>query len=242
MSKIFPSKDIAENKLLILYILDKINMPVGSIELTNYILEERLMGFIDFQQYVHELADDNYIKTYSAGGITQYSVTDGGAALIKDMVDLLPGTEKNRVNRTVGKQKRRTINARSVTADYTPDNEKCGVVHLKMIEGEHVLLELNIATASKEEALLICKNWREKTSEVFTGIYELLLCQNETHKTGKARSRAYEKTPQKKGRQRIKRRSGSARQGRQRIKRRGDNMRHKAEETASLAAGRKRSP
>lgn len=179
MEKIYPSKDVAENKLLILYILDKINIAVKSIDLTNYILEEKLMGFIDFQQLVHELINDNLVEAGGAGGVTLYSLTAGGTEMIKGMSDMLPRTERNRVNRTVGKQRRRVINTRSVTADYTPDDERSGVVRVTLAEGDLVLFDLSVATASKEEARLICRNWKEKTPEIFTGIYELLLRQPE---------------------------------------------------------------
>jgi len=83
--------------------------------------------------------------------------------------------EKNRIDRTIHKFNRHIINERSVVADYTPEDEHNSIVRLELNEGGFVALDLRIATASKEEARLICNNWKTRTAEIYSAIVELLL-------------------------------------------------------------------
>ena len=188
MSKIYPSKDVAENKLLILYILGRLKTAVKSVELTDYILGERLMEYIDLQQHIHELAEDSLIGAASDGGYTMYAIAEDGKAVLADMSDMLPMTEKNRVNRTIGRLIRGIINARSVAADnvteagargvaadYTPEDENRSVVRVELNEAGTPLMALEVAVASKEEARRMCANWKSNAAEIYAGIVGLLL-------------------------------------------------------------------
>jgi hypothetical protein len=175
MEKLAASRDVAEIKLLILYILDKLGMPVGNIELTKYMLEERLMGFITFQQRVNELIASNHILKDMDGGGAHYVITPSGKDPLSEMSDLIPNTEKNRVDRTIRRFSGETKNTRSINADYTPDDEHSGIVRIEMNEGDLALINLEIAAASKEEARIICNNWKTHTAEIYAGIVDLLL-------------------------------------------------------------------
>ena len=175
LERIAESKDVAEHKLLILYILSKLKISIASIELTNYILEERLMSFITFQQRIHELIATNHIRSDAVDGSTKYMITGNGTDLISKMTDLLPLTEKHRVDRTIPILYRRAINARSVKAVYVPEDENRGVVRIELSEGELLLLRLEVATASKQEARMICDNWKSRAADIYARILEQLL-------------------------------------------------------------------
>ena len=185
MEKLLKSKDAAAVKLLILYMLHKINNAINSIELTNYIIEERLISFIEFQQRINELIASNHLAVFSDSGVKNYKITGDGIALLSEMNDLIPRTEKNRVDRTVYKLRRNLINSRSVSAEYIPENEHSGYVRLKLTEGELSMLEVNIAIASKKEARSICKNWKANTVKLYAGIVELLLESTEDEDGGR---------------------------------------------------------
>jgi hypothetical protein len=175
MEKISKSKDVAEDKLLILYVLGKMKAAVSSIELTNYVLEERLMSFVMFRQRINELISANHIDSVSADGVTLYNITARGSKLLSQMSDVLARTEKNRVDRTVRRLYRISIDGRAATALYTPDDERSGTVRVELNEGGVKLLSLEIATASREESELICGNWKTRTAEIYADIFDLLL-------------------------------------------------------------------
>jgi predicted transcriptional regulator len=175
MEKISSSKDIAENKLLIIFILEKLNIAVDSIALTNYVLEQRLMDYMAYQQLINELINSSHIAGSMTDGHILYSITEKGIELLSVMSGLLPETEKNRVDRTYRTLRRHTLNERAVKAGYTPEDEQKGFVRIELSEGDISMLNLKIATASKAEALAMCKNWKAYAPEIYASIVRLLL-------------------------------------------------------------------
>ena len=177
MERLSTSRDAAEQKLLILYILSKLSMDISGIELTNYVLRERLMEYLPFQQYVHELVLAGRLSksAHDGGGGNYYAISQAGIALLSGMGDLLPQTEKNRVDRTIAALNRMVIDERSVFADYTPIDEHNGVVCIHLMEGGKYAIKAEIAAASRDEARMMCAHWKERTTEIYEGIINLLL-------------------------------------------------------------------
>ncbi len=62
MNSLGSSSEIVQNKLIIMYIMDKLNMPVSNNDLTTLVLETRLMNYFVFQQCFNELLDGMHIK------------------------------------------------------------------------------------------------------------------------------------------------------------------------------------
>jgi len=175
MEKLSSSKEVAENKLLILYILDKIKIDAGGVDLTDYVLGQRLMNFFSFQQYLNELIQSGHVEKLETDGKARYAAAAKGSELLSLMSGLLPETEKNRIDRTFKKLHRRTLNERAVTAEYTPDDEHTGVVRIELNEGDFSLLSMRIATASKADAVAMCRNWKAGAPEIYAEIINLLL-------------------------------------------------------------------
>jgi hypothetical protein len=54
--------ELAENKLLLLYIFCEIGMPVSNSHITQIILENNLINYFSLQQYLSELIDSGFIN------------------------------------------------------------------------------------------------------------------------------------------------------------------------------------
>ena len=55
---------LADNKLLILYILQKIGHPISYKELLELVISISDMNYFDFQQFLQDLLDDRFILKY----------------------------------------------------------------------------------------------------------------------------------------------------------------------------------
>ena len=45
------NRELAENKLILLYIVDKLNMPVSNLQLTKIVMENKLMNYFIFSNF-----------------------------------------------------------------------------------------------------------------------------------------------------------------------------------------------
>ena len=173
MERLEKSKSVAENKLILLYILSILNEGVSNTTLTSMVLEGHYMDYFTLQQYLNELVVEGYISVDERRK-SFYVISTKGTELLNSMTDLLPAGEKNRIDRTIGPIKKSIKNSSAVSADYTPYDENRCAVNLKIEENGLCVLSVEVATGSKDDARLICKNWEENTSEIYAKIIEIL--------------------------------------------------------------------
>ena len=65
------NETLAENKVLILYILNKIDTPVSNNELLQLVLSIEDMNYFYFQQFILDLLENKYIEEYIWSNISQ---------------------------------------------------------------------------------------------------------------------------------------------------------------------------
>jgi predicted transcriptional regulator len=55
------TQELAENKLLLLYIINKINIPISNAYITEIVLENNLLNYFHLQQYLSELVASEFL-------------------------------------------------------------------------------------------------------------------------------------------------------------------------------------
>ena len=56
------SAELAENKLLVLYVIKSLKQPISNTQLTEIILENNFINYFTLQQYISELEYSNFVK------------------------------------------------------------------------------------------------------------------------------------------------------------------------------------
>ena len=69
------NETLAENKILILYILDKLYAPIDNSNLYRIILSSQDMNYFYYQQFLLDLIQLNYIKGYKKDTKDFYEIT-----------------------------------------------------------------------------------------------------------------------------------------------------------------------
>jgi hypothetical protein len=80
MNSLGSSNEIVQNKLIIMYIIDRLNIPVGNNAITRLVLETRLMNYFVFQQCFNELLEGKLLLPFPdhMGGQSAKSTTSPG--------------------------------------------------------------------------------------------------------------------------------------------------------------------
>ena len=85
---------LAENKVLILYVLDQANKPLTNDVLYKIVLAAVNMNYFYFQQFILDLINVGYIFTFQKEDQTLYQITESGQRTLDLTLDLLPGIIK----------------------------------------------------------------------------------------------------------------------------------------------------
>ena len=56
------SAELAENKLLVLYVIKSLKQPISNTQLTEIILENNFINYFTLQQYISELEYSDFVK------------------------------------------------------------------------------------------------------------------------------------------------------------------------------------
>ena len=87
------NETLAQNKVLILYILNTVNKPVNNDELLQLVLSITDMNYFYFQQFLLDLIENKYIENYHPEDSSEslYRITNSGIEALNLTQELVPG-------------------------------------------------------------------------------------------------------------------------------------------------------
>ena len=166
---------LAENKVLILYILSKINKDIAESSLFKIISSINDINYFYFGQTLNDLAQTRLVDSYTKDKDTIYRITSEGKNALSLTKDLLPGIIKLKAD-NIFKQELSSIEEESsVVAEYTPKNENDYKLKCKIVENNETIFEVSTFAGSRENAKKIVNNWNKNANNIFPKILDLLL-------------------------------------------------------------------
>lgn len=167
---------LADNKLLILYILKKVNHPISYKELLELVISISDMNYFDFQQFLQDLLDDKFIlkKNINNNDEEIIELTTEGNNALELTIDMLPGIIKLKVDSSFKEQYNKIKDELSVYAKYTPISETNFTVNCKIIENSQTIFNIETFAASCEQARDIVNNWNTNAEKIYPSILKIL--------------------------------------------------------------------
>ncbi len=168
------SETLAENKVLILYVLQLVNRPVSNDTLYSIVNTAENMNYFYFQQFLLDLKDAKYINTYKNEVQEVIEITDEGKKTLDLTMDLLPGIVKLKADTNYKSNIEKFNNAESITAEFTPKSEKEYEVECKIIENGEIVFDIKTLAYSREQAQDIIDNWKKNATNLYPSILNAL--------------------------------------------------------------------
>lgn len=168
-------------KLMILYILDRVNYPLTNAQLTNFILEKEYTNYFNIQKAISELIDDELISFVTIRNSTLYQITDSGNETLLFFDNMISSGIKEDIDTYLAENKYELQNEVSSPADFYQVKKGEYSAHLAVKERGASIIDLTLMVTTEEEAAKLCSNWRDKSSEIYTYLMSLLLDENSTH-------------------------------------------------------------
>jgi predicted transcriptional regulator len=156
--------ELAEKKLILLYIINKVNMPVSNLQITKIILENKFMNYFFFQQFLTELCENGQLLAETVDEKILYTISQKGTQVLDYFSSHIPVGVKKRIDETISSIRKNIKNETLITADYTPENENEYIVTCKVNEDNFSLIDLKITVGTKSDAREVCNNWKKTLS------------------------------------------------------------------------------
>lgn len=162
-------------KLIILYMLDKVNFPLTNAQITDFILMQEYTTYFILQQAIAELIDSDLIKAESDQNSSMYHLTENGQDTLHFFENKISDAIKSDIEAYLKEHSYEMRNAVSVITDYYKTPQQEFACHCKLKERDSDLVDLTITVPTREQAELVCSNWRNHNQEIYMYLMESLL-------------------------------------------------------------------
>lgn len=168
------TNDLTVNKLVVLYLLAKVKMPLSLSQITQTILERAYTDYFSLQQYLTEMVEAGLVVQERESHVSWFSITDKGLETLGFFESRISLSTREELDTFIEHNWRTLRNEMEVTAEYSTQKDNEYIVHCQVNENDSVLIELKVNVASKKQANELCKNWRNNATTLYGEILGLL--------------------------------------------------------------------
>ncbi|MBQ9267542.1 MAG: DUF4364 family protein [Clostridia bacterium] len=164
----------AENKLIILYLLNIANCTLTNLQIQKLLYDFDGFNYYYFQHILSDLVEKKYVIHYQQEEEWLYEITPEGKEILALTENMLPGIVKHKLDMVTKNLLQTVQNEVAITAEYIPENDNEYITKCKISEAHKTLFELNIYCASQDQARVIADNWKKHANELYPEMIEML--------------------------------------------------------------------
>lgn len=172
---------LAENKVLILYILDRIDKEIKQDDLFQIITSINEINYFYFKQLLTDLIDSKLVGTYTKEEEPVVRITSDGKNAFSLTKDVLPGIMKLKADNIFEKEFHTIEQASSIAAEFIPKNENSYTIKCKIVEDNETIFEVKTFAGSRDRAKRIVDNWNKNANTIYPKILNILLDDKQTN-------------------------------------------------------------
>lgn len=165
---------LAENKVLILYIINSMTDDFTDNDLFKMVAEINDINYFYFSDILDDLINSKLVETYTKDEQKLLEITDKGKQSLELTIDILPGILKLKTDNVLKNRISIVADEKAVTAEYIPESETDYTVKCKIVENNKTIFELTTFAGSNEHAKRIADNWKENANTIYPKILDLL--------------------------------------------------------------------
>ncbi len=162
-------------KLIVLYMLSKVDFPLTNAQISEFILDKGYTTFFKLQQALSELKDAELIREETVHNRTLYHLTDDGEESIFYFKNKISKPIQDDIDQFLKEKKYDLKNETAVKADYYKNTAGEFSVRCQVTEQQEPLIDLTLSVPTEAEAEKIAANWQKKNQNVYAWLMAQLL-------------------------------------------------------------------
>ena len=162
-------------KLIILYMLEKVDFPLTNSQVSEFILDKGYTTYFTLQRAINELTEAEFIKVRQVRNSSHYSITGSGRETLEYFGKNIPEAMRKDVDLFLQEHHYQLRNENETVADYYQEKPDHFIVNCEIREGTHKLVSVSLSVTTKEQAVAICDNWQKHNADVYTYLIQTLM-------------------------------------------------------------------
>ncbi|MCR5836426.1 MAG: DUF4364 family protein [Lachnospiraceae bacterium] len=154
-------------KLIILYMLNKVNFPLTNTQISDFFLENDYTNYFSLQQSINDLDSKGFIFSDTIRNASYYHLTSEGRQTIEYFENKIPNRIIDDIDVFLMRNKYELRNEVGTLSDYYRSSNGEYIVHCQVKESNTILIELNLSVPTKEAASFMCSRWKDASAEIY---------------------------------------------------------------------------
>ena len=177
MSNLDNATTLAENKVLILYILNQIQNGIIEDGLYKIISSINNVNYFYFKEVLTDLLDSKLVGKFTKDEEEDsvLKITSEGINALSLTIDVLPGILKLKADNVFKEEFSSIADETSIISEFTPRSENDYTIRCKIIENNETIFEVKTFAGSRDRAKKIVDNWNKNASKIYPKILDILL-------------------------------------------------------------------
>lgn len=162
-------------KLIILYMLNKVDFPLTTSQISEFVLDEGYTTYFKLQEALSELVQSGLILTETTHNRTLYHLTESGAETIHYFGGKISEAIRKDIDDFLKEKQYDLKEEASVKSDYYLTTNKEYEVRCQIVENGASLIDLKLIVPTEKEAEAIASRWNTKSQEIYASLLASLL-------------------------------------------------------------------
>lgn len=172
---VFMSEALTLYKLIVMYMLDKVDFPLTNGQISEFILNQEYTTYFTLQQAISEMVEAGFIREESTHNRTMYHLTEEGRSTLKYFGSNISTAIRQEIDMFLKDKAYELKSEVGVRADFYPTNNNEYNVRCQIMEGDSPLIDLTLSVPTKDEAVTVANNWSKHHQEIYAQIMMKLL-------------------------------------------------------------------
>lgn len=162
-------------KLIVLYMLDKVDFPLTNSQISEFILDKGYTTYFKLQQALAELKEAELVREEMTHNRTLFHITEDGAQTIDFFRNKISKPIQSDIDAFFDEKKYDLKNETSVKTDVYRNTAGEFSVRCQVLENQEPLIDLTLSVPTASEADAIAANWQKKNQDVYAWLMGQLL-------------------------------------------------------------------
>lgn len=162
-------------KLIILYMLEKVDFPLTTSQISEFILDQGYTNYFKLQQTLSDMISSDLIRAENTHNRTLYHLTENGAETIHYFRNKISTEIQHDIDEFLKEKKYDLKEEVSVKTDYYLTTSHEYEVRCQILEDGSSLIDLKLVVPTETEAETIANNWVNQHQELYTLLLTKLL-------------------------------------------------------------------
>ncbi len=162
-------------KLIILYMLQKVDFPLTHSQISEFILERGYTTYFTLQSVISELIESEMIRQETILNTSYYSLTESGEEALHYFQNRISKSIREEIDQYINDSKMQLRDEVSVLADYYKNTANEYSVHCVVKEKYSNPIDLTITVPDETQAKTVCRNWKQRCQQIYEHVMKELL-------------------------------------------------------------------